>query len=168
MQPLNDKTRTILLTQLGIKNAIGLNDGRRKYLTPQLSYGTNPTKPRPKTPRTHALGVRCIDTGEFFPSIAATAKAHDVSVSNISGHLKGIYHKVNGRRYEYAPEATSTAKRDTTKRPIRCIDTGEVFASLTQAARTHNIATNGLSLHLRGMQSNVGGRRYEYITAISN
>jgi len=170
MQPLNDRSRTILLTSLGIKNAIGLNAGRRKYTNPQPIKQPNPLsyRTKPKQPRTHALGVRCIETGEVFPSLIATAQAHNIRPSNLSDHLRGAHHKVGGRTYEYAPDAGTPKKRDTTKRPIRCVDTGEVFASLTETSRAHKIATNSLSLHLRGIQSNVRGKRYEYITPITN
>jgi hypothetical protein len=163
MQPLNNRDRTILLTKLGVKSAQGLNAGRSKYLRKQPSTNTLTTTPKPKRPRTHALGVRCIETGEVFPSLVTTAKAHKIRPSNLSDHLKGIHHTVGGRTYEYAPEAPSAQKRTTTKQPIRCIDTGETFPSLTQTAKAHNISTNGLSLHLRGIQSNVGGKKYEYV-----
>jgi hypothetical protein len=163
MQPLNNKERTILLTKLGVKNADGLNAGRTKYIRtkPHVPNGLTTTKPS----RTHARGVQCVETGEVFPSIVAAAKAHGVKPSNLSDHLKGRGYTVGGRKYEYAPDApdaSSAQKRDTTKRPIRCIDTGEVFQSLTQTAKAHGISTNGLSLHLRGIQSNVGGKKYEY------
>jgi hypothetical protein len=167
MQPLKNKERTILLTALGIKNAKGLNEGRVKYIrkksTPQHAVSYRMKKP--EVPSTHSRPIRCVDTGEVFPSQIAAALAHGTRPSNLSDHLKGKSITVGGRTYEYVDDATGIdkPKRNTSKRRVRCVDTGEEFESMTKAATAHNISTNGLSLHLRGVQSNVGGKRYEYV-----
>lgn len=48
--------------------------------------------------------VRCLDTGEEFDSVSAAAKAHELSYSALTSHLKEMkgYKSVKGRRYEYA------------------------------------------------------------------
>ena len=120
---------------------------------------------KPEVPSTHSRPIRCVDTGEVFPSQIAAALAHGTRPSNLSDHLKGKSITVGGRTYEYVQNATGIdkPKRNTSKRRVRCVDTGEEFESMTKAATAHNISTNGLSLHLRGVQSNVGGKRYEYV-----
>jgi len=105
MQHLNDKERTILLTKLGIKSAKGLNEGRRKYLRKQPNSNTlivNTHKDHTRKP----LGVLCITTGETFPSINATARAHNISAGNLCDHLKGKHHTIGGRKYEYITDKT--------------------------------------------------------------
>lgn len=50
---------------------------------------------------THARAVRCIDTGETFESIAAAARAHGVSDSNIIRVCKGKAKQTKGERWEF-------------------------------------------------------------------
>jgi len=99
MSPLSERDRTILLTKLGVKHAIGLREGQRKYLR---------TKPNGKfilpDPNAHdrrPIGVLCTTTGETFPSINAAARAHNLSAGNLCDHLRGKHHTIGGRQYEY-------------------------------------------------------------------
>lgn len=50
------------------------------------------------------------------------------------------------------------------KAPVKCIDTGEVFESLTHCSKAHGINASNLSKHLRGHKNyrTVKQRRYEY------
>lgn len=45
--------------------------------------------------------VRCIDTGETFPSIARAAKAHNVSDMSIIRVCKGQAKQAKGERWEF-------------------------------------------------------------------
>lgn len=47
--------------------------------------------------------VRCIDTGEIFPSMISAATVHDISYSALHKHLHKVksYNTVKGRCYEY-------------------------------------------------------------------
>ena len=108
MQQLNDKERTILLTNLGIKNAKGLPEGRRKYLRKQPKGNTLTSIANPHTSHTRRpLGVLCITTGETFTSINATARAHNISAGNLCDHLKGKHHTIGGKKYEYITDNTN-------------------------------------------------------------
>ena len=108
MQQLNDKERTILLTNLGIKNAKGLPEGRRKYLRKQPKGNTLTSIANPHTSHTRKpLGVLCITTGETFTSINATARAHNISAGNLCDHLKGKHHTIGGKKYEYITDNTN-------------------------------------------------------------
>lgn len=48
-------------------------------------------------------------------------------------------------------------------KPIQCVQTGEVFPSITAAAHAHGVQPSNLSWHLKGYNSTVGGRTYTYI-----
>lgn len=168
MDKLNDKDRTVLLTKLGIMNAKGLKEGRKRYLKNKVNTKVNANpfnKPRPNNRL--AIAIKCIDTGETFASQLEAATAHKIRPSHLSEHLRGQHHTVGGKKYQYItyPKGTPVErpKRDTTKREVRCIDDGQVFASQIQAAAHYGIATNSMSLHLRGIQNNAKGKRFEYV-----
>lgn len=56
-------------------------------------------------------------------------------------------------------------RRSATRRPVRCIDTGEVFASMYAACQAHDLTYSALFSHVSGMKGHktVKGRRYERI-----
>lgn len=167
MATLDPKNRTLLLTKLGIKNAKGLKEGRKRFLKNKVNAKVNTTLTKPKPNNRLAIAIMCIDTGETFPSQLAAATAHHIRPSHLSAHLKGRHHTVGGKTYQYItyPKGTPVErpKRDTTKRSIRCVDDGQVFPSMTKAAEHYGIATNSLSLHLKGIQNNAKGKRFEYV-----
>lgn len=50
---------------------------------------------------------------------------------------------------------TVLVSRDNPSIPVRCIDTGEVFASQNRAAQANGISSGNLSKHLNGSMSHV-------------
>lgn len=46
---------------------------------------------------------------------------------------------------------------------IRCVETGEVFASQNRAAEAMEISASTLARHLKGLRDHVGGNTFEYI-----
>jgi len=53
-------------------------------------------------------------------------------------------------------------RKDQSK-PIRCIDTNEVFPSIAEAARVKNVSKTTLLRHLSGVNKSCGGNKYERI-----
>lgn len=155
LKHLPAKQRAQVLIKLGVLKAANVKKYRVK------------TKviPAPYTPRdTYRRPVECIDTGEVFASGAQAAKAHGIPPSNLCEHLKGFRANVKGKTYRYTtlptPPVPHTQRR---RKAIRCVDDGLEFLSLNQAAEHYGIAASGLSLHLRGLQTNVGGKKFEYV-----
>lgn len=155
MKTLGHKQRAILLTNLGVKNAKGLNAGRTKYVAPKARTTVNPEN-RTSTP------VRCITTGEVFKSVNAAALAHGVHRTTIWSHLSGKSIEVAGKKYQYITKQT-LRKPSARGCGVRCIDTGEVFTGTNEAAQAHGISKGGLSEHLSGKRVHVKGKRYEYV-----
>lgn len=59
---------------------------------------------------------------------------------------------------------TVLVSRDNPSIPVRCIDTGEVFASQNRAAQANGLDSSDLSRHLRGVGGDhVKGLRFERI-----
>lgn len=59
---------------------------------------------------------------------------------------------------------TVLVSRDNPSIPVRCIDTGEVFASQSRAAQANGLDSSDLSRHLRGIGGDhVKGLRFERI-----
>lgn len=50
---------------------------------------------------------------------------------------------------------------------VLCLDTGEVFSSITDAAEKHNIAMCNISNVVRGVCRTAGGKRYCYLAKAS-
>ena len=155
LKPLPPKERAKLLTKLGVTKAPNV----KKYIVK-----TRPV-PAPYKPRdAYRKPVECIETGEVFASGRAAAIAHGVAPSNLCEHLKGFRSNVKGRTYQYTtlpePPVPHNQRRC---RDIKCVNDGQVFASITKAADHYGIAASGISNQLRGLQTNVGGKKFEYV-----
>lgn len=50
-----------------------------------------------------------------------------------------------------------------TKKPVRCIDTGEVFESETEAMKKYNISKTLIGRNCKGKQKTAKGLRFEYV-----
>jgi group I intron endonuclease len=65
-------------------------------------------KQKENTPRGakhhRARKIRCVDTGEMFPTIQAAADAKQIGRTVISGACRGIYYTAGGLRWEYITE----------------------------------------------------------------
>jgi hypothetical protein len=154
LKPLPPKERAKLLIKLGVLKAPNVKKYRVKPRPPSTGKPTS----------TYRTPVECIETGEVFPSQIEAAQAHGVRPSNLSGHLKGYNASVGGRTYRFTTlPAPKIPHNQRTRKQVRCIDDGQVFASQTQAAAHYGISTNSMSLHLRGIQNNAKGKRFEYV-----
>lgn len=63
--------------------------------------------------------------------------------------------------YEAGHVPTFTTKKGT-RRQVRCIDTGEVFLSLTEAAIAKGIDSSKITMVCKGLRKTSGGFRWEY------
>jgi hypothetical protein len=140
--------------------------------------GIKPYAPTPKRDKskaksapkaTRGIPIRCVTTGEIFPSITAAAYAHRVHPPHLSDHLKGRGYSVGGRTYEYLsaeetpPDLTPAKFHKTTPRAVRCIDDGKVFRSITACAKHYGIAPANLKHHLEGLYRGLNNHRFEWV-----
>ena len=52
-------------------------------------------------------------------------------------------------------------------KPVYCISTGEIFASVTDAAKAIGSSTNNLSAHLTGITAHCKGKRLCYLSKVT-
>lgn len=159
---LTAQQRARILIALGVKKAPGI----KPYLPAKPTRIPGSAKP---TKTTRAIPIRCITTGEIFPSITAAAHAHKVNPPHLSDHLKGRGHSVGGRTYEYLPvqdtppDLIPTKRHNPAPRAVRCIDDGQEFRSITACAKHYKIAVANLKLHLDGLYKGLNNRRFEWV-----
>jgi len=92
-------------------------------------------------------------------------KASKESVARRSKKMKGIK-----RSAEFCA-AISRAKKGKPspfKKPVKCLDTGQEFPSITEAAEARKVSATALSNNLNGHTKTCGGYRYEYIKGDAN
>lgn len=99
--------------------------------------------------------VRCIETGELFPSLNGAARAKGVHPSNLAAYLK---YKMSGTRGGYHWEVVDTI--DDLK--IRCVETGRVYDNQTEAARDIG-CSRGLISYALDTQGPAKGYHFERV-----
>lgn len=99
-------------------------------------------------------------TKPSLPYLSDYARGKLLTEAGIKNAAGLNYHRLRNLR----PNQLSTPNTvpSTTKKPVRCVETGEVFESIHACARAHNLQPSHLSAHLRGLQHAVGGRHYKY------
>ena len=103
----------------------------------------------------HKVKVRCITTGEIFESAYEAAKFYNIpSNSGIVKCCKGIRTHAGKLsdgtplEWEYANEELRNKFKDIkeslSNKKVRCINTGEIFASTSIAAKKYNLTSNSI------------------------
>ncbi|QIG75315.1 putative HNH endonuclease protein [Rhizobium phage RHph_Y52] len=98
--------------------------------------------------------VRCIDTGRVYVSVRSAAKAHGISVDQLSRLLNGrrVSSTINNVRFEWYV----MSKR------VKIIETGEIFASAADCAAVLGCSV-GMVVHcLKGRRKTAKGCTVEY------
>lgn len=114
-----------------------------------------------------ARAVRCVETGEVFPSVRLAALHIGRAKSGILDCLNGKKLTSGGYHWVYADVTKNPFeerwKRGTlNKSPILCIETGEVYPSLREAAKAIDRNWKQISECLRGNAKTAGGYHWRY------
>ena len=119
--------------------------------------------------------VRVIETGEVFGSIKECARAIGGDERHITKCLRGMQNTHLGLTYEYADKYSinmlpcdysrsyACAKRVPYRRAVRIIETGEVFPSIGECARSINGDSASIVGCLSGRHHTHRGYHYEYV-----
>lgn len=101
--------------------------------------------------------VVCLDTGEVFASAGIAAAKIGVRRSGISENIKWGY-RVKGLRFAFVGEAEPVFKthRGMPLKPVRCLDTGEVFASCRHAGESCGVGDHAIRFAIRKKTKSAG------------
>ena len=101
--------------------------------------------------------VRCVETGEIFPSITECAKHFNTSSGNINTVCKGnkTYHTIRGYHLEFVDYKPRIRK-------IICITTGEVFNTQKELAQRLNVSSSTIGDILTYQNGERNGMIYKY------
>ena len=109
--------------------------------------------------------VRCIDTGEIFPSVMSVERRFKVGHSTISAVCRGKQKTAAGHIFEYvdsdAPKFIKPRKTHAIR--VRCIETNEIFPSIKEAARHTKAYPCVIKRVCQGKVYTSGGYHWEYV-----
>ncbi len=114
-----------------------------------------------------ARAVRCVETGEVFPSARLAALSINRSKSGILDCLRGNKLTSGGYHWVYA-DATENEFKERWERgrlstsPVLCVETGVVYPSLREAARAVNGNRKQISDVARGIGQTHRGYHWKY------
>ena len=124
---------------------------------------------KPSTYEKLCRKVLCVETGEVFPSIKAAAEHYGLNLPNISGVLTGKKKTYGGFHWEYVdgqpPQARSEEFRNKIGKPVRCIDTGIIYSSISAAAEAFGVTNSAIRNVLSGRNEKSCGYHWEFLTA---
>ena len=112
--------------------------------------------------------IRCVETGEIFPSIKAAAEHYDLKSPNISTVLTGKRQTIGGYHWEYVdgqpPQHRSEEMRQKVSKPVRCLETGIVYESVSKAAEIFGVSDSAIGNAAKGRNETSCGYHWEFVT----
>lgn len=106
--------------------------------------------------------VKCVDTGKVFPSISAAARSQNVSPSRMKAACDNKT-PIRGREWVILDKPNKTGPLvEQSRKPVLCVETGEVFRSLTEAAENVDRCISALSQAISGKSHSCAGYHWEW------
>ena len=137
-------------------------------ISKNLSRGRTGSKHSDETIAKLSKPVRCVETGRIFPSIKCAAESNGTISVNISKVLLGQRLTAGGFHWEYVnvqPARQNVRKSHREGKAVRCIETQEVFRTISEAAAHFGIVHSSIGHVLAGRTKTAGGYHWEYLTA---
>lgn len=124
---------------------------------------------KPSTYEKCCRKIRCVETGEIFPSIKAAAENYGLNSPNISAVLAGKKKTVGGFHWEYVngqpPQHRPEKMRQKVSKPVRCVETDVVYESVTQAAEIFGVSDSAIGNAASGKREKTCGCHWEFVSA---
>lgn len=131
--------------------------------------------PKPRNIDYMKKPVVCVETGVVFSSVKEAADFYGIHTTNISGACKLKKEFCHGFHWKFLSmpdeeyNALLSAYRNKTRkrggktpRPVVQLETGIVFPSLSDAAKSLNLGSSGLASCLSGKNKTFGGYHWSY------
>jgi len=119
--------------------------------------------------------IKCLDTGIEYESVVDAANATGINVHHIYGNALGARVNAGGMQWEYmdAPHNNAHARSEKYRankrgikngraKPIRCIETGEIFMTCQDLAKKPGIQKSIITQFMKNNQRHLG-LHYEYV-----
>ncbi len=116
-------------------------------------------------PRYHIV---CVETGKVFETVKEAAAWAGVQKAAIHRACNGIARSAGGYHWFYleAPHLADHKVRvrgNKNKRAVRCIETGQIFASITEAAAWAGVGWRAIHRACNKTRKTAGGWSWEYV-----
>jgi len=118
--------------------------------------------------KTTARSVICLDTKETFSSLREASVCKGVSPSMIGKVCSGKTVSAKGLRFAYLDDylngtIPTPCVSEKVKRKVICLDTNQVFESMTKAAKEYGISDVAIRLNCLGKSKNAKGYRFVFL-----
>lgn len=114
----------------------------------------------------HKKPVWCLDTGRMFICAKDAAIEYGVSENGIRSVCCGRTATAGGYRWAYINEPHTSKDARKTKKVVMCVETGEIFQSISDAARNYNLKPNAIQNVCAGRSHTSGGLHWKYVDEI--
>ena len=132
----------------------------------------------------HKKPIKCNETGQIWSSIKECAESFGVKPERINRILRGVRDHFKGMSFSYVnPERSKpkkvrqkkirstesynldgfSAQREKAKRPIKCIETGQEWSSIQEAADHFGVRNESIHRVLRGIRKHFRELTFSYI-----
>lgn len=146
------------------RNAYSVFDGKHWCYAEDLQLRRDNADKYKNSSRT---AVRCVETGVEYQSLAEAAQDSGVAASSIWLVAKGDRTKAGGFTWEYVDGAPKKRGHKGENQPsakrVQCVETGRLFASLRDAARTLGLKSGNSIKRAIDRCGTSGGYHWEYV-----
>lgn len=128
---------------------------------------------RKKLSETNSEKVICIETGQVFDSMIEAGEIMGVFPTSISAVCRGKNKTSGGFHWAYYPCSEEEMEKKLNEgignnKKVVCVETGQVFDSLTKASECVGVSKSSISECCTGKQKTCGGFHWKYYEKTSN
>lgn len=107
--------------------------------------------------------IICIETQEIYPSAYYIEKTLGYANANIIACCRGKLHTAYGFHWAYVNDNSFIPTKDKRKKPVRCLETNQIFESASAAAKAMGISRSSISFCCEGKANIGGGYHWEFV-----
>lgn len=108
--------------------------------------------------------IICVETQVVYSSALQIERELGYANSNIIACCKGKLHTAYGFHWSYYNNGEPLKiTKDKRKKPVKCLETNEIYESATTAAKMFNISRSSISFCCEGKTNTGGGYHWEFV-----